>query len=110
ITANAATVAASMSDAKRVANFQAQLDQVYPEGKPLVTPRAATLAWANERYTGGGYAVYRPGQLMPFYPAFRDGTGRSRFAGEHTSGLAGYMESAVRSGHRAATQIGRPPA
>src|SRR5437773_2368384 len=82
-----------------------QLDQVYPEGKPLVTAHAATLAWANERFTGGGYAVYRPGQLMPFYPAFREGTGRIRFAGEHSSGLAGYMESAVRSGHRAAGQI-----
>jgi hypothetical protein len=29
-------------------------------------------------------------------------------AGEHTCGLAGYMESAVRSGHRVAAQIGRP--
>ena len=67
------------------------------------------MAWAKEAYTGGGYAVYRPGQTVPFYAAFRDGTGRIRFAGEHTSALAGYMESAVRSGHRAARQIGAPP-
>jgi len=46
--------------------------------------------------------------MAAFYPAFREGTGRIRFAGEHTSGLAGYMESAVRSGHRAAAQVGRP--
>ena len=64
------------------------------------------MAWRNERYTGGGYAVYRPGQLAPFYPVVRDGFERVRFAGEHASGLAGYMESAVRSGHRAARQIG----
>ena len=75
---------------------------------PPLTERAATMAWANEPFTGGGYAVYRPGQLAPLFSAFREGT-RIRFAGEHTSGLAGYMESAVRSGHRAAAQIGRPP-
>ena len=66
------------------------------------------MAWANEPYTGGGYAAYRPGQMAPFFPAFRAGTGRIRFAGEHTCELAGYMESAVRSGHRVAAEIGAP--
>jgi monoamine oxidase len=28
------------------------------------------------------------------------------FAGEHTESLAGFMESAVRSGHRVAAQLG----
>jgi monoamine oxidase len=110
ITADAARAAAAMTDADRMTAFQAQLDRIYPEGRPLVRPEAATVAWANEPFTGGGYAVYRPGQLGPFYAAFRSGTGRIRFAGEHTSGLAGYMESAVRSGHRAAAQIGPAPA
>jgi monoamine oxidase len=109
ITANAARAAAALPEEPRRTQFQAQLDRVYPEGAPLVTPYAATMAWPNEVFTGGGYAVYRPGQVAPFYPVFRDGTGRIRFAGEHSSGLAGYMESAVRSGHRAARQIGRPP-
>ena len=31
------------------------------------------------------------------------------FAGEHTEALAGYMESAVRSGHRIAREIGPAP-
>jgi monoamine oxidase len=109
ITADAARVAALMAEPPRLAHFQAQLNRVYPEGAPLVTRRAATVAWANEPLTGGGYAVYRPGQLAPFFAAFREGSGRIRFAGEHTSGLAGYMESAVRSGHRVAAQVGRPP-
>jgi monoamine oxidase len=109
ITADAARVAALMAEPPRLAHFQAQLNRVYPEGAPLVTRRAATVAWANEPLTGGGYAVYRPGQLVPFFAAFREGSGRIRFAGEHTSGLAGYMESAVRSGHRVAAQVGRPP-
>ena len=67
------------------------------------------MAWANEPYTGGGYAVPHPGQMAPFWPVIRSGTGRIRFAGEHTETLAGYMESAVRSGHRIATELGTPP-
>ena len=109
VTGDAARDAAALDELARQASAQTQLDRVYPEGKPLLTQRVATMAWANEPFTGGGYAVYRPGQLAPFYPVVRDGFGRIRFAGEHASGLAGYMESAVRSGHRAAAQVGAPP-
>ena len=75
--------------------------------------RAALMRLEQEgllqRLPGGGYAVPHPGQLASFWPAIRSGTGRIRFAGEHTETLAGYMESAVRSGHRIATQLGSPP-
>ncbi|HJP66490.1 MAG TPA: FAD-dependent oxidoreductase, partial [Actinomycetota bacterium] len=80
----------------------------YPEGRPLSTQLVATKAWANDRFTGGGYAVYQPGQMMPLFPALREGAGRIQFAGEHTCSLAGYMESAVRSGHAVAARIGPP--
>jgi len=110
VTGNPARVAARLGDARRIAAFRRQLDRVYPEGKPLHTASAATMAWANERYTGGGYAVYGPGQMLPFWPALREGFPRIKFAGEHTEALAGYMESAVRSGHRVASMIGAPPA
>ena len=36
----------------------------------------------------------------------REGLERISFAGEHTEALAGFMESAVRSGHRVAAQLG----
>ena len=65
------------------------------------------MVWAHERYTGGGYAVYQPGQMAAFWPVLREGVGRIRFAGEHTESLAGYMESAIRSGHRVAKSLGR---
>ena len=67
------------------------------------------MAWADERYTGGGYAVYGPGQMARFWPVVRQAHGPIWFAGEHTEALAGYMESAVRSGHRVATAIGTAP-
>ena len=109
ITGDAAVEAATQADAARVATYGAQLDRVYPEGARLRTGRTATRAWANERYTGGGYAIFRPGQMAPFWPVLREGIGRILFAGEHTEVLIGYMESAVRSGHRIAARIGRPP-
>jgi monoamine oxidase len=110
VTGSAARAAARLRDERRIAALQRQLNRVYPEGKPYLTSRAATVAWANERYTGGGYAVYRPGQLVPFWPVVRDGLNRIKFAGEHADMLAGFMESAVRSGHRVARLLGSPPA
>jgi monoamine oxidase len=108
ITGDAAGKAAAMDERQRRMTFTKQLDTVYAEASALDTGNIATMVWANERYTGGGYAVYRPGQMAPFWPALRAGVGRIRFAGEHTESLAGYMESAIRSGHRIAKSLGRP--
>jgi monoamine oxidase len=109
ITGDAAGRAGAMGERQRRTAFTEQLQKVYPEAGPLDTGNIATMAWANERYTGGGYAVFKPGQMAPYWPVLRAGVGRIRFAGEHTEALAGYMESAIRSGHRVAKSLGRPP-
>ena len=109
VTGNAAKAGAALDDRTRISTFQQQLDVVYPEGTQERSAIATTMAWADERYTGGGYAVYAPGQMTRFWPLVRQTHGAISFAGEHTETLAGYMESAVRSGHRVATAIGRAP-
>jgi monoamine oxidase len=109
VTGDAAAAGDALSARARIASFQPQLATVYPEGDALRTGVATTMAWADERYTGGGYAVYGPGQLAPFWPVLRRTGGPIWFAGEHTEALAGYMESAVRSGHRVATAVGPAP-
>ncbi len=109
LTGSVALSASKMPEATRVRTYQAALDKVYPEGAKLRTSHVATMSWVAEPYTGGGYTTYRPGQMMRFFPAFRQGTARLRFAGEHTEALAGYMESAIRSGHRVAKELGTPP-
>lgn len=106
ITGDAARHAASLPPVARRREFLRQLDAVYPSGRMFRTSNEATIAWRNERYTGGGYAVFKPGQMAPFFSTIRAGTGRIKFAGEHTCEVAGYMESAVRSGHRVAREIG----
>jgi len=103
-----ATALAALADDDRIARVQGQIDQVYAGATAHQSGAAATMAWPNEAFTGGGYAAYRPGQLSAFWAPLREGTGRILLAGEHTEPLAGYMESAVRSGHRAASRIGPP--
>ena len=105
IAGDAAEAAAAQSDADRIAAVRQQFAEVYPDSVAQDAKHQATAAWANERYTGGGYAVPHPGQMAAFWPVIRSGTGRIRFAGEHTEPLAGYMESAIRSGHRIAEEL-----
>ncbi|MCU1356137.1 MAG: hypothetical protein JWM89_1555 [Acidimicrobiales bacterium] len=102
--------AARQSDQGRISSVRAQFDRVYPEGRSLHDdPHQSTTAWASEAFTRGGYGVWRPGQMVEGWPVLREGTGRIRFVGEHTETLAGYMESAVRSGHRVAEALPDPP-
>lgn len=109
ITGAGARQAAAQDERTRIESVEAQFADVYPQAAGQATTHRSTIAWANERYTGGGYAIYRPGQMADFWPVIRSGTGRIRFAGEHTETLAGYMESAIRSGHRIAKHLGEPP-
>ncbi|MDQ1479710.1 MAG: monoamine oxidase [Actinomycetota bacterium] len=97
---------AALDSEKRVARVREELATVFPESSPQLAGPAVTVAWSAEPYTGGGYAVYKPNQLSAFWEPLRAGTDRIHFAGEHTESLAGYMESAVRSGRRAAAHIG----
>ena len=109
VTGDAARRGAALGDRPRIASFQQQLGVVYPEGAADTSGIATSTAWANEPYTRGGYAVYAPGQLTRFWPLLRQAHGPIWFAGEHTETLAGYMESAVRSGQRVAAAIGPAP-
>ena len=109
LTGDGAEAAEAQTDAERIAAVQEAFASVYPQLDGLESGHQATIAWAKERYTGGGYAVPHPGQMAAFWPVIRSGTSRIRFAGEHTETLAGYMESAVRSGHRVAKELGDPP-
>jgi monoamine oxidase len=65
----------------------------------------ATMAWDNEPYSGGVWAVWRPGEPARYAPALAQPFGSIYFAGEHTArGMRG-MEGALESGERAAYEI-----
>jgi monoamine oxidase len=65
--------------------------------------------WSEEEWTRGCYVGYLPpGVWSDFGPALRAPVGRLHWAGTETSEIFnGYMDGAVRSGERAATEVAR---
>ena len=108
-TANNGLAFAALAATARIDRARDELAIVFPQSPAQLAGPAATMAWPDEPFTRGGYAVYKPSQLSAFWEPLRAGTDRIQFAGEHTEALAGYMESAVRSGIRIATRLGSPP-
>ncbi|HEY9876959.1 MAG TPA: flavin monoamine oxidase family protein [Leptolyngbyaceae cyanobacterium] len=93
-----------LSDQDRIQTVLDQYETIYPGCRNHVKT-AQTAVWPQERYTGGSYSNYGPGQFARFWPALRQPCGRLYFAGEHTDSFVGYMEGAVRSGQRVASQL-----
>jgi len=108
-TADNGRALAALADTARIGRVRDELSVVFPESAHQLAGPAATVAWTDEPFSRGGYAVYQPNQLGAFWAPLRGGTDRIHFAGEHLEALAGYMESAVRSGSRVATRLGSPP-
>lgn len=83
-----------------------RLELVAPGIGSELTGRAWLDAWHRDRWAGGSYAAFGPGQVTRFWGLLGRPAGRVVFAGEHTSTRAqGYLEGAVESGERAARQV-----
>jgi monoamine oxidase len=65
--------------------------------------------WSEEQWTRGCYVGYMPpGVWSDFGAALRAPVGRVHWAGTETAEIFnGYMDGAVRSGERAATEVAR---
>jgi monoamine oxidase len=63
--------------------------------------------WSIERYSGGGMIAHTPpGVLTQYGPALREPCGRIHWAGTETSAVMyGFIDGAVRSGERVATEV-----
>ncbi len=96
--------AAELTERERITGSAADLERIFPGSRRLLL-RSHSVAWTAEPYSGGGWSTYSPGQVLDFWTALREPVGRIQLAGEHTSDLSGYMESAIRSGRRAAQRI-----
>jgi monoamine oxidase len=74
--------------------------------------------WSAEEWTRGGYGAHlAPGTWTQFGPALREPVGRIHWAGAETAtAWSGYMDGAISSGERAASEVigsgdaGAPPA
>jgi monoamine oxidase len=78
-------------------------EQVHP-GVRDEFETATTWSWLNEPYSRGAFLVTQPGQ----FALLRDialPEGRIHFAGEHTSPWPGWIQGALHSGLRAASEV-----
>ena len=83
------------------ARIAREVERVYP-GAAGFAGHGVTTDWSNDPLALGTYASFEPGQITRVWPLLRRPHGRLLLAGEHTDVFAGYLEGAIRSGHRAA--------
>ena len=65
----------------------------------------ALHSWGADRYAGGAWAYFRPGDVTRFAGIIGRAHGRLHFCGEHLALENRGMEGAMESGERAATEI-----
>lgn len=81
-----------------------ELESIRPSLKGALEP-VYYWTWTKNRFAGGAYAYWHPGQITQFASALATPNGRIHFAGEHTAELFRGMEGAMESGERAALEI-----
>lgn len=77
----------------------------FNQDAPRVARDTQSYAWQRDRYTGGAYALYRPGQWFTIRPILQRPHGKVLFAGEHLAEWQGFMEGAVVTGEEAAKTL-----
>jgi monoamine oxidase len=83
----------------------ADAEKVLP-GLPAIWNGRATLdIWKSNPWSLGSYCYYRPGYQTTLFGVEAAREGNCFFAGEHTWSEAGFMNSAVASGERAAQEV-----
>jgi monoamine oxidase len=90
----------------RAQQFLAQIEPVLPGITGKWNGRATIDFWTAYPWTKGSYSYWQVGQYSSFAGAEREQSFDCHFAGEHTSiDFQGYLNGAVETGERAATEI-----
>lgn len=82
----------------------AVLRRIRPRAARALTP-IKVFSWQKERYTGGTWASWAPGQIGAFAHHMGQRHGRIHFCGEHTARLDRGMEGAMESADRVILEI-----
>jgi monoamine oxidase len=97
----------SGTPSSRAQQFLGQIEPVLPGISARWNGRATIDYWAGNRWTNGSYSYWKVGQYQAFAGVEREIEGGTcHFAGEHTSiDFQGYLNGAVETGERAASEI-----
>lgn len=85
--------------------FLAQIEPVIPGITAAYDGHATVDSWKDYKWTKGSYSLWKLGQYTRFAGAEREISGTIHFAGEHTAEDYGYLNGAVESGQRAASEV-----
>ncbi len=96
----------SGTPSSRAQQFLTQIEPVLPGISAKWNGKAFIDYWQGYRWTKGSYSYWKVGQYTKFAGMERERQGNCHFAGEHTSiDFQGYLNGAVESGERAASEI-----
>jgi monoamine oxidase len=91
---------------QRAKKFLGQIEPVLPGITAQWNGLATLDYWQGYPWTRGSYSYWRVGQYTTFAGTEREQEGNCHFAGEHTSiDFQGYLNGAVESGERAASEV-----
>jgi len=94
----------SLPPEERISQVLKYVSRIHPQ----VTAEfetGASKVWGQDRFAGGAFAIFEPGQEAMLYAHITAPEGPVYFAGEHVSLKHSWIEGAVESGLRAAAQV-----
>lgn len=101
---NLALALDSMGKEAALRRVVSRLETLRPASKGKVRG-AAMHSWAQEQFTLGQIAYFKPGQVTAFAKAMAAPLGRIHFCGEHTAESARGLEGALESSERVALEV-----
>ncbi len=91
---------------RMVRDYLASFEQLFPGSRSAYNGKAFYVWSSGDPHIRGAYSYLKVGQYTAFNGLQGRREGRLHFAGEHTSvNFQGYIEGALRSGHRCADEI-----
>ncbi len=98
----------SLSPDERITQALENVAQIHPQVLDSFEVGASKM-WHDDEFAGGAFALFDPGQQLLLHDHIVAPEGRLHFAGEHASLTHAWIQGAIESGLRAASEIHRAP-
>ena len=94
----------SLPPEERISEALQSVQLIHPQVKETFEVGASKV-WHDDPYAGGAFALFAPGQQTLLHEHISAPEGRIHFAGEHASLCHAWIQGAIESGLRAASEI-----
>ena len=97
-----------MTDQDIIAECLQDLAKIHQRDLPFIKKEFRTgvvKRWAKDEHTIGAYTSFEPFQYIEILDVLKKREGKIIFAGEHTSYPHGWLNTAIRTGVRAALEV-----